>query len=136
MLEAYSTNKTINTNDVLPFESVSIKKGCAEKLNGVASIELNRKGVYEITLNVSGTPSTSGVLTINTLKDGVVHAPGTINIPLVATTVSVTPSVTFLVSVSKDNTNECCSSPTVLQFVNTGVALANTNTNIVVNKIC
>lgn len=136
MLEAYSTNKTINTNDVVPFDSVSIKKGCAEKLNGVATIELNKKGVYEVTLNISGTPSIAGVVTINTLKDGVAHAPGTINIPLVATTVSVTPTVTFLVSVNKDNTNECCSSPTTLQFVNTGVGLANTNTNVVINKIC
>lgn len=136
MLEAYSKNKTIATNDILPFDSVSLVKGCTARLNGVSSIELNKKGVYEITLDVSGTPSEAGVLTINLLKDGVVQSQGSINIPLVATTVSVTPSITTLVSVDRDNAGTCSSSPVTIQFSNAGVGLADANTNIVITKIC
>lgn len=136
MLEAYSKNKTIAANDVLTFDSVSLVKGCTAKLNGVSSIELNKKGVYEITLDVIGTPSESGVVTINMLKDGVVLQQGIINIPLVATTVSISPSNTVLVTVERDYVGTCSSSPTTIQFVNVGVGLTNANLNVVVTKIC
>ena len=71
MLEAYSINQTIATNGILPFNSVSLKKGKTAVLSGVSSIELNCSGVYEIVLDVGGLPGAAGNIEIVMTKDGV-----------------------------------------------------------------
>ena len=40
MIQAYSTNQTILTNGILPFNSTSLKKGNTTTLNGVSSLML------------------------------------------------------------------------------------------------
>lgn len=136
MLEAYSTNQTIINGGVLPFNSVSLKKGKTATLNGVSSIELNTSGVYEIILNLSALPTSSGDVVINMAKDGVTQAQSSIDISTVVTTQGVHGTVSTLVQVSKNNGACCCSSPTVIQFINNGVGLTNANMNVVVTKLC
>lgn len=135
MLEAYSTNQTIVTNGTLPFNATKVSKGRTATLNGVSTIELNKAGVYEISLNISGLPSEAGDVTINTLVDNVVQT-NNINIPTVLTTVGVSATLTTLVKVLYNNTCQCNSSPTSVSFINTGVGLANFNCNVVVTKLC
>lgn len=131
MIQAYSTNQTILTNGILPFNSTSLKKGNTTTLNGVSSLMLNSSGVYQITLNLSGLPSTAGDVTVAMTKDGV-SQPEVLNIPTVLTTTGVNGSITLLVPVFRT----CCGQATSIQFVNTGVGLTEANINVVVTKLC
>lgn len=135
MLEAYSTNQTIATNGTLPFNATKVVKGKTATLNGVSSIQLNKAGVYEITLSISGLPSEAGDVTISPQVNGVVQA-NNINIPTVVTTAGVSATLSTLVRVLFDNTCSCLSSPTSVSFLNSGVGLANFNCNVVVTKLC
>lgn len=136
MLEAYSTNQTILTGGILPFNSTSVAKGCTATLNGVSTIELNKAGVYEVVLNVSGLPSEAGNIAINLMKDNVLQSGNSINIPTVVTTQGVGASMTALIKVTTNNSCKCNSSPVSLQFINSGVGLTNANLNVVVTKLC
>jgi len=136
MLEAYSTNETLLTNALIPFNSVTLKKGNTCALNGVSSIELNNCGVYEITLDITGTVSVAGAVSIECLKNGVIQPQATISVPLATTDNSINGSITTLVQVSSNNGNCCCQSPVVIQFNNTGVGLTTVKANVSVAKIC
>ncbi len=136
MLEAYSTNQTILTSGILPFNSTSVAKGCTATLNGVSTIELNKAGVYEVILNVSGLPSETGDVTINLMKDNVLQSGNSINIPTVTTTQGINATMTALIKVATNNSCKCNSSPVSLQFINSGVGLASANINVVVTKLC
>lgn len=135
MLEVYSTNQTILTGGILPFNSTSVAKGCTATLNGVSTIELNKAGVYEVILNIDALPSAAGNLIINMLKNNVIQQQAIINVPSVATN-GISATVATLVSVRDDNSCKCNCSPTSLQFVNTGVGLEQAKVNVVITKIC
>mgnify|MGYP002771451824 FL=1 len=136
MLEAYSINQTIATNGILPFNSVSLKKGKTAVLSGVSSIELNCSGVYEIVLDVGGLPGAAGNIEIVMTKDGVQQSQSMISIPTVVATEGIHGSITTLVQATKNNGTCCCSSPTTIQFLNTGVELTQATINVVVTKLC
>lgn len=125
MLEAYSLNVTVPATSAVPFDNVTVKKGCTAVLNGVSTIELNKCGVYEVICNASSTAS----VTLQLYKDGVAQAD--------AISVGNSPTIATLVTVTEDNTCCACTLPTTIQVKNTGTASATlTNTNIVVTKIC
>ena len=67
MLQAYSLNVTVPTDSAVPFNNVSVKKGCTVNMNGVSSIELNKCGVYMVNCEASSATSTS----LQVFKDGV-----------------------------------------------------------------
>lgn len=136
MLEAYSTNQTILTDGIIPFNSVSLVKGKTALLNGVSTIELNNCGVYEIVLDVGALPSAEGTVTINMTKNGVVQPQSVLSIPTAVTTSGIHGTITTLIQVARNNSNCCCSSPTTIQFVNSGVGLTTVQANVVVTKIC
>lgn len=136
MLNAYSKNQTVVQNGIIPFNSVSLLKGKTAVLNGVSTIDLNCRGVYCVTLDISGTPSEAGGVIVSMTKNGVTQPQAVIDIPLVVTTASVTGSISTLVQVSENNSACCCASATNLQFINTGVGLANANFTITVTKLC
>lgn len=136
MLEAYSTNQTVLTNGIIPFNSVSLLKGKTAVLNGVSTIELNNCGVYEFILDIGALPSADGGITINMLKNGVIQSQSVLSIPTVLTTNGVHGSITTLVQVPRNNSACCCSSPTTIQFVNSGVGITEAQINVVVTKIC
>lgn len=125
MLEAYSLNVTVATDSAVPFNNVTVEKGCTAVLNGVSTIELNKCGVYMVECHASSATAS----TIQLFKDGVA-------LPQAQST-GTSPSFTTLVQVPTNNTSCCCSSPVTLQVKNTGSASATfTNANIVVTKIC
>ena len=43
---------------------------------------------------------------------------------------------TTLVQVPRDNSNNCCASPTLIQMLNTGAEATFDNVNVVVTKVC
>ena len=46
MLEIYSENITVGANSPIPFNNVSIKKGCTAVLSAPATVQFNKCGVY------------------------------------------------------------------------------------------
>ena len=64
MLEGYSTNVTVAANASVPFNNVTIEKGCTAKLDAPGSIALNKSGVYMVTVDAAGIPSTAGIMSI------------------------------------------------------------------------
>lgn len=137
MLEIFSQNQTINTNELLPFSAVALVKGSTAVLSGVNTIQLNQKGVYSVTINISGLPATNGDVSIEMYKDGVLQPQTIIDIPGAITTTGINASKTTLVQVSRNNNPcDCCSSPTTIQFLNLGVGLTGSYSNVVVTKLC
>lgn len=124
MLEAYSTNIDVATTTPVPFETTTIQKGQTAVLMSPSSIALNKCGVYMVSVNASSEAES----TIELTKDGIVQPQ--------AQSSGTNPCFTTLVQVPNSNTNCCCSSPTLLQLINTGAAAVFTNVNIVVTKVC
>lgn len=136
MLEAYSKNQTIPaTTGILPFNSITLKKGCTAELNGVSSIQLNKCGVYEITLNINGLASTAGDVTVAMTKNGVAQPQATRSLVDQTITEGFSLPITTLVQVKDNNSCRCCDAPTTIQFINQGVAWVG-DVDVVVTKLC
>ena len=124
MLEAYSTNVTVTANGAIPFNNVTLEKGCTAKLSAPATIELNKCGVYMVAVDVSAAATN----TIQLFKDGVAQPQ--------AQSTGTSLGFTTLVQVDKNNCNcNCCSSPVDLRVVATTAGTL-TNANICVTKVC
>lgn len=123
MLEAYSSNIAITADTPIPFNAVSVEKGCTARLTSPTTIELNKCGVYMVAVDVSAAAAT----TIQLSKDGVLQ-------PQAISTGS-SPSFVTLVQVPTNNSCCACSSPVVLNVMNTA-ATTLTDANIVVTKVC
>ena len=123
MIEAYSLNQTVAANAAIPFNNVSVKKGCTAELNGVSTIELNKAGVYMITFDGTAAASTL----VQLYKDSVAQPQ--------AQSTGTSVSFSTLVQVPESNTCCCNTSPTTLRVVN-GTATSFVNANICVTKIC
>ena len=136
MIEAYAKNQAIPaTTGIVPFTGVTLKKGQTVELNGVNSIQLNKCGVYEVIFNATALAGTAGAVTIEMTKNGVPQPQATTTITGATITTSVNVPITTLVQVKDNNSCCCCDAPTILQFINTGVAIT-ADTNVVVTKIC
>lgn len=111
MIEAYSQNITVAALQFIPFNSVSLKKGCTATQTGATTFALNKCGVYEVTCGVSAAATD----TIQLYKDGVA-------VPEARRT-GVSPCFTTLVQVDHNNSECCaCASPTVIQVVSVSAA--------------
>ena len=122
MLEAYSLNVTAAANSNVPFNSTSLTKGCTVTKPSPDTINLNKCGVYMVSVDCSAAAST----TIQLYKDGVAQPQ--------AQSTGTSPS--FITLVQVDHNNDCCacSSPTTIQVKNT-VTTTLTDINITVTKV-
>lgn len=123
MLEAYSLAATVTAESPIPFNSVSLVKGCTAVLASPTSIELNKRGVYEVSFN--GTAAASD--TVQLYKDGVAQPQ--------AQSTGTSLAFTTLVQCDRDNSCCCCASPVTLQVVSESAATLS-DVNITVTKIC
>lgn len=123
MIEVYSINKEVTANSAIPFDNIVVKKGCTAELSAPATIQLNKCGVYMVSLDGTASAAT----TLQLYKDGIAQPQ--------AQSTGTQPSFVTLVQVSKNNSNCCCSSPTNIQIISdTAVTLS--NINLVVTKVC
>ena len=122
MLEAYSIGLSATANSAVPFNSVSIEKGCTARLTSPTTIELNKCGVYMVSVDCTAAASTTLQLT----KDGTPQPQ--------AQSTGTTPSFMTLVQVDRDNSCCACSSPVTLRVLNS-TATTLTNVNICVTKV-
>lgn len=124
MLEAYSLNTTVGSLEAIPFNNVTLKKGCTAELTGTSTIQLNKCGVYMISVDASSATSTS----IELYKNGVEQAQ--------AQSTGTTPHFSTLVQVTDNNSCCPCATPTTLQVINIDDAEGVfTNINVCVTKI-
>lgn len=124
MIEAYSVNVTVPADSAIPFNSVTLQKGCTVTHPSADTFNLNKCGVYMVSVDASAAAST----TIQLYKDGVAQ-------PQAQSTGTTTSFVT-LVQCDKNNSCCPCASPTSIQIVNTGDAAATlTNANIAITKV-
>ncbi len=135
MLEAYSTNIAVATNSAIPFNNVSIQKGCTAKIESSATISLNKSGIYMVTVDAAGIPTSAGVMSIQLSKDGSLQPQAQSAVTGTTTNVDNV-SFTTLVQVKENNNCSCCTSPTIIRVVNTGVPATYNIANICVTKIC
>lgn len=122
MLEAYSENITVMANSAIPFQNVSFKKGCTAELSGISTVELNKCGVYMVSVNASTGTST----TVQLFKNGVAQPQ--------AQSTGTSPCFTTLVPVSENNSFCPCTAPVSLQVIS-DTATTFTNANVTVTKV-
>ena len=136
MLEIYSKNQTIaETTGIIPFTSTALKKGCTSELFGTDTIYLNKCGVYEIIFEGEYVAGTAGNINIQMTKNGTVQQQSIRTVIGASTTESKSVSICTLVQVKGSNTCRCCDSPTVIQFINTGVGIVG-DSNLTITKLC
>ena len=135
MLDAYSVNIDVTANSPIPFNNIKIQKGCTAVLSAPSTIQLNKAGVYEVTVDASATGTAAGDLTIELVKAGIVQPQGQA-IATLAEGSTVPLSFTSLVQVSQNNTCRCCDSPTILQVMSNDVDVTYPIVDITVTKIC
>lgn len=122
MLEAYSENVTVTANSAIPFQNVSMKKGCTAGLSGTSTVELNKCGVYMVSVSASATESA----TIQLFKNGVAQPQ--------AQSIGTSPCFITLVPVSENNSFCPCTAPVSLQ-ITSDTATTFTNVNVTVTKV-
>lgn len=123
MLEVYSIEVEVAADSAVPFQNVSLKKGCTAELSGTNTITLNKCGVYMVSCDASAEAST----TLQLYKNGIAQPQ--------AQSTGTTPSFVTLVQVSDNNSCCPCASGVSLQVMNT-TATTLTNVNVVVTKVC
>lgn len=135
MLEVYSLNVEVAENSAIPLNNVSIQKGCTAVNSAPATIQLDRCGVYMVSCDCSAVPEDAGLMAIQMYKNGVAQPQAQAS-STGETGDTTTMGFQTLVQVSENNTNCCCSSPTLLQIFNVGVEATYSNINVCVTKIC
>lgn len=123
MLEKYSTNVAVGAESFIPFNNVTIQKGCTAISSSPETIQLNKCGVYMVSVDASAGTST----TIQLYKDGVAQPQAQ------ATGTAI--SFNTLVQVPTNNSCKCCDAPVTLQVWNE-TAGTFVNANVCVTKIC
>lgn len=122
MLEAYSLNIDVAADTNIPFNSTSLIKGCTATHPSPDTINLNKCGVYMVSVDASTVAAT----TIQLYKNGIAQPQ--------AQSTGTSTSFTTLVQVDHNNSCCACDSPTTIQVMNTTAATF-TDANISVTKI-
>ena len=122
MLEVYSTNIDVAANTAIPFQNVSMQKGCTAELSGTGTIKLKKCGVYMVECDASAEATT----TIQLYKDGIAQPQ--------AQSTGGTPAFVTLVQVPENNSCCPCASGVSLKVVNT-TATTFSDVNIAVTKV-
>ena len=123
MIQAYSQDITVTAMQLIPFNIVSIRKGCTATQASPTNFELNKSGVYEVSCGVSA----SVAETIQLYKDG---AP----VPDARRT-GTSPGFVALVPVELSSSCGCCAVPAVLQVMAEDAATL-ADASIVITKLC
>ena len=125
MLQAYSTDITVAIGAAIPFNSVTLSKGCTATHPSPDTFNLNKCGIYMVSVDAS----TAAEATIQLYKDGVA-------LPQAQSTGGSAQSFVALVQTDKNNSCCPCASPTVLQVRNESAAEVDfTDVNICITKV-
>ena len=136
MLQAYSSNLTIDANAVFPFNNIVVDKGCAENLSAPATIQLNKAGIYLVEMDGFATPDAATEVSVQLVVNGVAQ-PQAISsfVPSSVTDTRTFGFKTFVRVLENNCQCNCLSSPTTLQFINGDTGISEAHINVVITKI-
>lgn len=138
MIEAYSTNVAVAANQPVPFNSISIAKGCSVVRRSATTFLFNECGVYELEFDASGAISDAAAanVVLQLAKNGVLQPQAITQANSTATTDIETFGFKTFVQVPNDNSNCCCVSPVTVQILNGAAAITLANANVTIRKVC
>lgn len=137
MVQYYSTGVDVAAGGFFPLNNAAYFKGQTVTHGAPATLELNQRGVYMVSVDSFATLATAGVYTIQLYRDGVA-LPQAINSTNVAAGEIGSTSFQTLVVVPLNNCPcNCTSAPVTLQVANAStVDVTDAHVNVVVTKIC
>lgn len=137
MVELYSLGVTVPAGGDIPLNSSNFSKGITATHSAPATIDLNKKGVYHVSVNASATPAAAGDVQIQLVKNGLLTPAAQSIATAASTATAVSLSFDTLVQVPFDNTCCCATSPTTLEVINAStVDVTFPIVNMIVSKLC
>ena len=127
MIETYSNNITVPSNASVPLNTV-FRKGTTVTKSGDASIQLNKCGIYEISVSASGIAASGGLITLQLMVNGVALPNAFASLTAADTTTKVQVPTTY-------NENCPCSESFIVSLNNAGVGATYSLVDILVTKL-
>lgn len=134
MIDVYSNDVIVPVDGIYPLNVTKITKGCTATING-SNVELNRAGVYMVSVDAYLAPTADGTVGIQLEKDGVLQ-PQAISTSTGTADDPVSLSFETLIQCTQNNSNCCCSSPSSILIKNVGEQEASGHIHMVVTKVC
>lgn len=136
MIQGYSTGLDVAAGAAYPINNVTLKKGCSVVQSAPATFQLNQRGVYLVHYDGFASATVGGTVSTQLYINGVAQ-PEAIS-TFEAADVADAAALHFESCVQVANNNCNCnltSSPTVLQFMNNGIAVEDAHINVVITKL-
>lgn len=137
MLDTYSnSDQTVATDGIIIFNTNRVQTGCtATHAAGTGSISLNKPGFYLVHFNGDAAESgVAGDITVQLFKNGILVPGAEATEDSTAVTDIANLSFEAIIRVTPDCLS--CGTSVSLTFVDTGVAAAFSNVEVVVTKLC
>ena len=137
MIQGYSTDVAVAAGAAYPINNITLKKGCSVVQAGPSTLQLNQRGVYMIHYDGYAAATVGGTISTQLYVNGVAQ-PEAVSQYEAADVASAGPlGFETCVQVANNNCNcNLTSSPTILQFMNNGIAVEDAHINVVVTKLC
>lgn len=138
MIEAYSSDITVEAEQAIPFNSVTIEKNNDVTQQGLATFLFKKKGLYELTFDASAaiTGSSAGTVEFSLFKNGVLQQQAVTQTNSSSTTDIEAIGFTTYVQVDCDDSPCCNRTQTTIQIKNTGLSVLMSQAHITIKKQC
>lgn len=136
MLEVYSKNVNVAENANIPLTTVALLKGTSTQLLGASTVQLNKCGVYEVTVSGSVIGSAAGEIIVQLEKNRIAQ-PQAVSLITAADATSQMPfSFTTLVQVPDNNYINCpCATTTTISLRNAGIEATYSTIDVVAIRV-
>lgn len=136
MIQGYSTGIAVAAGAAYPINNITLKKGCSVVQSGPASFQLNQRGIYLVHYDGYAAATVGGTVSTQLYINGVAQPEAVSTFE--AADVADAGALGFETCVQVATNNCVCnltSSPTILQFMNNGVAVEDAHINVVITKL-
>lgn len=137
MVQYYSDGVTVAAGGFFPLNNAAYSKGCTVSHGAPATLELNKKGVYQVNVDSFATLEAAGDYSIQLYRNGVPMAQAINTTTVAAGEIGSTHFSTFVVVPNDNCACNCVSAPVTLQLANASVVdVTDAHVNVSVTKIC
>lgn len=136
MIEVYSKNVEVAADGTIPLTTVALLKGTSTQLLGTSTIQLNKCGIYQVTVTGSVIGSAAGDVIVQLEQNGIAQ-PEAISTVTAADATSLHPiGFSTLIQVPNNNNVNCpCSATTTISLRNAGIEATYSSIDVVVTRI-
>lgn len=138
MIQLYSDGLTVAAGATIPLNNIVYFKGNSATHSAPATVELNQRGVYLVTVDAYGAPTDEGEFGVQIVVNGIPRVDA-ISLETVAAAEDFgAVSTHAIVTVAQsDCPCNCTSAPTTVSLINpTEVEAASAHYNMSVSKLC